>query len=57
MGVMVADKEVQKERINICKACDKLTSIKICKECGCFMPLKVTLEKAKCPLNKWIKIV
>lgn len=54
---MVADKEVQKERINICKACDKLTSIKICKECGCFMPLKVTLEKAKCPLNKWIKIV
>lgn len=53
MGVIFADKELQKDRINICKACDRLTSVKICKECGCAMPFKVTLLIATCPLNKW----
>ena len=46
--------EVQKARIDECKKCERLISItKTCKECGCFMPLKTTLEKATCPLGKW----
>ena len=30
-----------------------LKAIKQCKKCGCFMPLKVNVPGAKCPVNKW----
>ena len=43
-----------KKRLNICKACEKYDSLfGRCKECGCFMILKVKFSKTKCPLNKW----
>lgn len=40
--------------MEICKKCDSFVQMfKICNECKCFMPLKVTFEKANCPLGKW----
>lgn len=51
---LLADKEKIKERALICKNCENLISvIHVCKECNCFMPAKMTLSKATCPLNKW----
>lgn len=44
----------QNERYEICKSCDRFNNIlKICKECGCFMPAKIKIELARCPLDKW----
>ena len=42
------------ERMDICATCPELIGItKQCKQCGCFMPGKVKLEAANCPLGKW----
>jgi len=42
------------ERFKICESCEHFrASIKQCKKCGCFMPLKVNLPGAKCPIDKW----
>ena len=43
-----------KERYDICTQCelfDKET--KLCDECGCYMPFKVTLPLVSCPIGKW----
>lgn len=41
-------------RLNVCKACEFYRErTNQCKKCGCFMKLKTTLAKAKCPINKW----
>ncbi len=49
-----ATKSLQDERYSICESCDRLTNItKQCRECGCFMKLKVKLAEAVCPLGKW----
>ena len=52
---LIATKKVQDERYNICKKCDRLGMMKLCKECGCLMPLKVKIPGADCPLGKWSK--
>ena len=42
------------DRYDTCKSCDRFNKyLKTCKECGCFMPLKVKLKNAYCPINKW----
>jgi ribosomal protein L32 len=47
-------KETAKDRYNICKNCDEFNlSLKLCKNCGCFMPTKVKISYAECPRNKW----
>ena len=46
--------EIAAYRLDICNGCEffrKATNQ--CKKCGCFMKLKTTLEKAKCPIDKW----
>jgi len=49
----VSDEEAQ-SRYDICLACDRLLPVTHqCKECGCFMKLKVKLKFANCPLGKW----
>ena len=49
-----ATEEVAEERLTICKACPELIQVtKSCRQCGCFMALKVKLAKASCPLEKW----
>jgi hypothetical protein len=50
--------EVAEERLTICKECPELIQLtKTCKECGCFMTLKVKLARAACPLKKWSSAV
>ena len=47
-------REIAKKRMTICKSCPKLFKpTKTCKECGCFMSVKVWVSDADCPLNKW----
>jgi hypothetical protein len=47
-------KEKAKERLKICENCDRVIKLTMtCKECGCFMKVKTTLETAKCPKGKW----
>jgi hypothetical protein len=46
--------EISESRLEICRGCEfyrKRTNQ--CSKCGCFMKLKTTLEKAKCPVGKW----
>lgn len=41
-------------RYAICRQCDRLRrGIKQCKECGCFVLLKVRVPSQSCPLGKW----
>lgn len=46
-------KELAQQRYETCKNCDKLTVVRTCSECGCFMPAKVKFSASTCPLNKW----
>lgn len=41
------------QRITLCKECSNLTIIKTCSVCKCFMPAKVRLKGASCPIGKW----
>jgi hypothetical protein len=45
--------KIADHRYDICKSCDKLTFIKTCSVCKCFMPLKTKLDNVACPLKKW----
>jgi hypothetical protein len=48
------DEDVSKARLEICESCPRLIkTTKQCRECGCFMALKVKLKNATCPINKW----
>jgi hypothetical protein len=52
-GSYTSEDESQ-SRLDMCNGCDSLIKLtKQCKECGCFMPLKVKLKNARCPLSKW----
>ena len=43
-------------RKEICKQCDQLNAMNFCKSCGCWVPAKVHLVHADCPLKKWPEI-
>ncbi len=46
--------EEAKERFKVCSSCPELIrATSQCKQCGCFMKVKVKLKEATCPLNKW----
>jgi hypothetical protein len=47
-----SEKELAEYRLEICKTCPFFTGSR-CKKCGCFMALKTTLKKAKCPIGHW----
>jgi hypothetical protein len=40
-------------RFATCVGCPEFLPTKQCRKCGCFMPAKVKLEHAFCPLGKW----
>lgn len=40
-------------RLGICSQCPKLTDVSVCRECGCYMPVKVLFRGVKCPLEHW----
>lgn len=46
--------ELAQYRLEICKQCDFYKPrTNQCRKCGCFMKLKTSLERAKCPIGKW----
>jgi hypothetical protein len=48
--------EKAQERLVTCLQCDKFLKVtRQCRECWCFMPAKVILSNAECPINKWGK--
>jgi hypothetical protein len=50
----LASSEVAADRSKICGGCDRLFKPTwTCKECGCFMKIKVRLAGQHCPLHKW----
>lgn len=53
MEIKFVPKDIAKQRYDTCKKCDKLTFIKTCSVCYCFMPLKTKLDGQNCPLWKW----
>lgn len=49
-----ANEELAGTRWAICEECPRLLkTTSQCKECGCFMKIKVKLKEAVCPLQKW----
>jgi hypothetical protein len=47
-------RELRKQRMAICRSCDSFRKdVPLCKECGCFMPIKTSLKNSFCPLGKW----
>jgi hypothetical protein len=49
------DDQLSSARYEVCLACPELIDLtKQCKQCGCFMPGKVKLKQAECPIKKWI---
>jgi hypothetical protein len=47
---------VARERYAICKSCDEFNdTVKLCKQCGCFMPAKSTVAYTSCPIGKWVR--
>jgi hypothetical protein len=46
--------ERQQVRKDICESCEhKIKITNICGKCGCFIPAKVTLAPANCPIGLW----
>ena len=50
---ILEETEIQRPRMEICRACDEYNSLRFCNQCKCFMPFKTALPFAKCPLKKW----
>jgi len=46
-------RRIRKMRLSICKECEFYTGLEQCAQCGCFMPVKVMLPHASCPVGKW----
>jgi hypothetical protein len=48
------EKSKVEQRKEICGSCEQLNKFKVCKQCGCFMPVKIRLgDFVGCPLKKW----
>lgn len=49
-----SNKELIEHRLEICNNCEFINKrLMKCKQCGCFMKLKSTLNNARCPIGKW----
>jgi hypothetical protein len=47
-------REKAKERLDICKDCDRYNSVTTqCNVCNCFMKAKTLWPNAECPQGKW----
>ena len=51
----VKNHSVSEDRLKICQSCEFYKVTTQCGKCGCFMPLKVKLAEARCPVGKWEK--
>jgi hypothetical protein len=51
---ILKDESIANNRLDICLSCEFFNSTtRLCKKCGCFMPGKVRLANASCPIGKW----
>lgn len=51
---MFAPEEKQVERMSVCKECEYYSKRQNrCKQCGCFLTVKVKFNSATCPVGKW----
>ena len=51
---MLVNRQVALQRYQTCKTCDHFSPLlKMCKKCGCIIPMKVTLGISRCPIGKW----
>ena len=51
---LILSKDVQKERLKICKSCPKYDELNhMCMECGCNLAFKTKFALEYCPLMKW----
>lgn len=41
------------KRIALCKKCPNLNRFMFCRVCGCYMPAKVRIPSAECPILQW----
>lgn len=49
-----ADEAEESMRYSMCNDCPEfIKPTSQCKQCGCFMKLKVKLKRATCPIGKW----
>ena len=52
--MLFVTQEEYQTRYKICRSCERFNStLKLCTECSCFMPMKCKLSEAECPDNKW----
>lgn len=52
----LADEEIFKQRISLCKECENLIS-GMCLKCGCYVEIRARLKDADCPdydNKKWL---
>lgn len=53
-NIQKVDNEMFNNRFELCKVCPEFIKLTTqCKQCGCIMKAKATIEKATCPLGKW----
>ena len=46
--------KISEERLTHCRSCEEFETLTSrCKQCGCFMPIKVKIPGQECPLKKW----
>lgn len=56
MNKFFVEKEIYKERLDICRACPEYFKVTgNCKLCGCFMKVKASMAFMACPAGKWEK--
>ena len=54
MSKFFLSEERQQVRKDICESCQyKIKITNICGKCGCFLPAKITLAPANCPIGLW----
>ena len=53
-GLKIVNEEEQSRRKSICDSCDMFDPIsETCRNCGCFLPEKISWDSERCPLSKW----
>ena len=51
---LLVSRETYRDRLETCRDCSSFQkTLRMCKECGCFMPAKARAIDSDCPKNKW----
>ena len=55
MSSFFVDKKIYKERLDICRSCNKYIKVTgNCSVCLCFMRVKASIGQMSCPLELWL---